>query len=210
MRTISRCPCATRLLISPSTASALRLRVAPRTSGITQNAHENEQPSWILTKARTRSSLASAWTQPIAPTSPATVSTACSIWPGTTVTFGGSPANAVSESRAPHPVTYTRACVRAAREAAWRDFARPSFVTQQVFTTATSPRPSTSRCPSRTSRSRSACASVCETLQPRNLTEKLATRREITDARGGPPAQPPSWTRRSTRYPSSSGLSETR
>ena len=56
-------------------------RVAPRTSGITQNAQENEQPSWILTKARTRSSLASACTQPIAPTSPATVSTACSIWP---------------------------------------------------------------------------------------------------------------------------------
>ena len=34
-------------------ASALRLRVAPRTSGITQNAQENEQPSWIFTNART-------------------------------------------------------------------------------------------------------------------------------------------------------------
>ena len=31
----------------------------PRTSGMTQNAHENEQPSWIFTKARVRSSLAS-------------------------------------------------------------------------------------------------------------------------------------------------------
>ena len=72
-------------------------RVAPRTSGITQNAHENEHPSWILTNARTRSSLASACTQAIAPTSPAQVSTACSIWPGTTVTFSGNPANAVSE-----------------------------------------------------------------------------------------------------------------
>ncbi len=72
---------------------------------MTQNAHENEQPSWILTNARTRSSLASACTQAIAPTSPATVSTACSIWPGTTVTFSGSPANAVFESRAPQPVT---------------------------------------------------------------------------------------------------------
>ena len=71
--------------------SALRLRVAPRTSGITQNAHENEQPSWIFTNARTRSSRASACTQAIAPTSPATVSTACSIWPGTTVTFAGQP-----------------------------------------------------------------------------------------------------------------------
>ena len=46
--------------------------MAPRTSGITQNPQENEQPSWILTNARTRSSRASAWTQPIAPTSPAT------------------------------------------------------------------------------------------------------------------------------------------
>ena len=55
-----------------STASALRLRDAPRTSGITQKLHENEQPSWIFTNARTRSSRASAWTQPIAPTSPAT------------------------------------------------------------------------------------------------------------------------------------------
>ena len=105
MRTISRWPCSTRRRISARTASALRLRVAPRTSGITQNAHENEQPSWILTKARTRSSRTSAWTQAIAPTSPATVSTACSIWPGTTVTFAGNPANAVSESRAPQPVT---------------------------------------------------------------------------------------------------------
>ena len=105
MSTISRWPCATRRRISARTASALRLRVAPRTSGITQNAHENEQPSWIFTNARTRSSRTSAWTQAIAPTSPATVSTACSIWPGTTVTFAGSPANAVSESRAPQPVT---------------------------------------------------------------------------------------------------------
>ena len=81
------------------------LRVAPRTSGITQNAQENEQPSWIFTNARTRSSLASACTHAIAPTSPATASTACSICPGTTVTLSGSPANAVAESRAPQPVT---------------------------------------------------------------------------------------------------------
>ena len=105
MSTISRWPCPTRRRISVRTASALRLRVAPRTSGITQNAHENEQPSWIFTNARTRSSLASACTQAIAPTSPATVSTACSIWPETTVTFPGNPANAVSESLAPQPVT---------------------------------------------------------------------------------------------------------
>ena len=44
----------------------------PRTSGMTQNAHENEQPSWIFTNARVRSSRARACTQPIAPTSPAT------------------------------------------------------------------------------------------------------------------------------------------
>ena len=39
---------------------------------MTQKLHENEQPSWIFTKARTRSTRASACTQPIAPTSPAT------------------------------------------------------------------------------------------------------------------------------------------
>ena len=72
MRTTSRWPCATRRRISPSTASAARLREAPRTSGMTQKRHENEQPSCTLTKARTRSRRASACTQPIAPTSPAT------------------------------------------------------------------------------------------------------------------------------------------
>ena len=39
---------------------------------MTQKLHEKEQPSCTLTNARTRSSRASAWTQPIAPTSPAT------------------------------------------------------------------------------------------------------------------------------------------
>ena len=72
MRTISRCPCETRRWMSASTAVARRLRVAPRTSGMTQNEHENEQPSWIFTNARVRSSRVSARTQPIAPTSPAT------------------------------------------------------------------------------------------------------------------------------------------
>src|SRR5438552_4053717 len=71
--TTSRWPCATRRTISSSTASARRLREAPRTSGMTQKLHENEQPSWTFTNARTRSSRASAWTQPIAPTSPSFV-----------------------------------------------------------------------------------------------------------------------------------------
>ena len=65
MRTTSRWPCSTRRPTSRRTASALRLREAPRTSGMTQKPHENEQPSWILTNARTRSRRASAWTQPI-------------------------------------------------------------------------------------------------------------------------------------------------
>ena len=57
--TISRCPCATRRSISASTAAARRLRVPPRTSGMTQKAHENEHPSWIFTNARVRSTRAS-------------------------------------------------------------------------------------------------------------------------------------------------------
>ena len=55
-----------------STASARRLREPPRTSGTTQKLHENEQPSWIFTKARTRSRRASSLTQASAPRSPAT------------------------------------------------------------------------------------------------------------------------------------------
>ena len=89
MRTTSRWPCATRRRISPRTASALRLRELPRTSGITQKLHENEQPSWIFTNARTRSMRASAWTQPIAPTSPATNAAVSSLRFATTVTFVG-------------------------------------------------------------------------------------------------------------------------
>ena len=58
--TTSRWPWSTRRRTSPSTAAALRLRESPRTSGITQYPHENEQPSWIFTNARTRSSLAPA------------------------------------------------------------------------------------------------------------------------------------------------------
>ena len=61
---------------------------------MTQNAHENEQPSWILTNARTRSSRCSALTQPIAPTSPATKAAASSPVRPVTTTFGALPANA--------------------------------------------------------------------------------------------------------------------
>ena len=82
-----------------------------------------------------------------------------------------------------------RACEPPARRpaATSRD---ASFVTQHVLTTATSPAPSTSRWPSRSSRSRSACASVWETLQPRKRTEKLAIEPEnlLADVQVGRPA----------------------
>src|SRR5438067_2355068 len=117
VRTTSRWPCATRRAISASTASAARLRDAPRTSGITQKLHEKLQPSCTLTKARTRSRRASAWTHPIAPTSPATKSGVSSLRRATTTTLSGRPSNASAARFAPHPVTYTRACVRAARGA---------------------------------------------------------------------------------------------
>jgi hypothetical protein len=136
--TISRCPCSTRRRTSASTASARRLRDAPRTSGMTQKLHENEQPSWIFTNARTRSSRASAWTHPIAPTSPATNAAVSSARRATTVTFAGRLAKAFCARFAAQPVTYTRPCVRAARAAAFRLFATASFVTQQVLITATS------------------------------------------------------------------------
>ena len=79
-----------------------RLREAPRTSGITQKLHEKLQPSCTRTKARTRSSRASAWTQPIAPTSPATNAGVSSLRRETTATFSGSPANASPARFAPH------------------------------------------------------------------------------------------------------------
>src|SRR5215211_5607904 len=105
VRTTSRCPCATRRRTSPITACALRLRVPPRTSGMTQKLQENEQPSWILTKARTRSRRASAWTQPIAPTSPATNCAASSLLRGTMTTFSGRSPNGSPSRFAPQPVT---------------------------------------------------------------------------------------------------------
>ena len=78
-----------------------RLRDAPRTSGITQKLHEKEQPSWIFTNARTRSSRASAWTQPIAPTSPATNAAVSSARFATTTTFGGQAREARSPRGSP-------------------------------------------------------------------------------------------------------------
>ena len=87
MRTISRWPCATRRRISPSTASARRLRVPPRTSGITQKLQEKLQPSWIFTNARTRSRRASSCTQPSVPTSAATAAGVSSLRRRTTTTF---------------------------------------------------------------------------------------------------------------------------
>ncbi len=167
MSTISGWPWATRRRISASTADARRLRVPPRTSGMTQNAHENEHPSWIFTNARRRSRRAEASTHAIAPTSPATAAGVSSLGRATTVTFGATRAKAPSRF-APQPVTKTLSCVRAARETAWRDFETASFVTQQVFTTAMSATPSASTWPSASSRSRTACASANETLQPRN------------------------------------------
>ena len=153
----------------------MRLRVAPRTSGITQNAHENEHPSWIRTNARTRSRRCGASTQPIAPTSPATNAAASSPVRLVTTTFSGAPANAFSRFEA-HPVTYTDRAERAARAAACRDFETASCVTQQVLTTWISPASATSTCPSASNRSRIACASANETLHPRNRVENVAMR----------------------------------
>ena len=193
---------------------AAAARVAPRTSGITQNAHENEQPSWIFTNARTRSSRASACTQPIAPTSPATISAACSIWPATTVTFGRQPGERVAREFARRSRSRRHAaCVRAAREAALRRFARPSFVTQQVLITATSPRPGGLAWPSRSSRSRSACASACETLQPRNSTRERSPSAENRTRRTcevAPPSRRPGRGARPARSRRARGSSETR
>ena len=55
---------------------------------MTQNEHENEQPSWIFTNARIRSSPARACTQPIAPTSPATAAGTSSLGRAITDTLG--------------------------------------------------------------------------------------------------------------------------
>jgi hypothetical protein len=71
---------------------------------MTQKLHENEQPSWIFTNARTRSIRASAWTHPIAPTSPATKAAVSSLRFATTATFGGRFANASPCKLAPQPV----------------------------------------------------------------------------------------------------------
>src|SRR3990170_3380279 len=149
---------------------------------MTQKLHEKLQPSCTFTNARTRSSRAAAWTQPIAPTSPATKSAVSSLSSGTTTTFCGRPANA-SFRLAPQPVTYTRPPLRAAWRAALRDFRTASLVTQQVLRTATSGVSVVSECPSASRRSRISCASAWETLQPRKLTENVAIVGHVRDAR---------------------------
>ncbi len=72
---------------------------------MTQKAQEKEHPSWIFTNARTRSRRASAWTHPIAPTSPATKAGVSSLRRSTTTTFSGRPANAFACMFAAQPVT---------------------------------------------------------------------------------------------------------
>src|SRR5262249_62433605 len=87
--------------------------------------------------------------------------------------FGGGPPRA-RWGWAPPPAPYARGGVRAAGEAPRRDLRTASFVTQQVLTTAISAS-TRSSWPSRSSVSRIACASECETLQPRKRTENVAT-----------------------------------
>src|SRR5579875_2189488 len=82
---------------------------------MTQKRQENEQPSCTLTKARTRSSRLSAWTQPIAPTSPATAAGVSSLRRATTTTFAGRPAKASPARFAPPPVRAGGAAGRLAR-----------------------------------------------------------------------------------------------
>jgi hypothetical protein len=143
---------------------------------MTQKAHEKEQPSWIFTNARVRSTRASARTHPIAPTCPATVAGSSSLCPVTIDTLDGIASNAPSRF-APQPVTKTRPWLRAARDAAWRDFEIASCVTQHVFTTATSAASDVSTWPSPSRCSRTACASAYDTLQPRKRTENDAIAR---------------------------------
>ena len=175
MRTTSRWPCSTRRRTSASTASAARLREAPRTCGMTQNAHEKLQPSCTFTNARTRSSPTSARTHPIAPTSRATKSGVRSPGSRTTVTFVGQARESVAgEVRAAaRHVDAARPPGGPARRLARlphrlvRDAARVDD--GDVGVLAAPP-----TWPSATSRSRISWTSVCETLQPRKSTVNVA------------------------------------
>ena len=174
MRTTSRWPCSTRRRISASTRRARPAARARRArAGSTQKVHEKEQPSCTFTNARTRSSRASAWTQPIAPTSPATNGRRLLAAPGDDDDVLRQAGERVRRrgSRRSRSRRRGGACARPAT-AAWRDLRSASWVTQHVLTTATSAPSARSAWPSASSRSRTACASVCETLQPRKPTEK--------------------------------------
>ena len=124
-------------------SAADRLREAPRTLGTTQNEQLKLQPSWILTKARTRSGPKLPSTQPILPISPATCAAVRSLGSATAATFSPDPGNA-SARLAPQPIRNTRSDRREARRAAFRDLRTASWVTQQVERTATSASPPTS------------------------------------------------------------------
>ena len=119
-------------------AAAARRRRAR--AGSTQKAHEKEQPSWIFTNARTRSSRASAWTQPIAPTSPATAAGVSSLRPRDDDDVRRQAGERVAgEVRAAAGHVDARVRARGPRGRLAR-LRTASCVTQQVLTTATSPR----------------------------------------------------------------------
>ncbi len=87
-----------RRRISASTAAAARLRDSPRTSGITQKPHENEQPSWISDEGA--DAVEPGFRLHVADRarhSPATKAALCSGGGrATTVTFGGQAGEGVS------------------------------------------------------------------------------------------------------------------
>ena len=82
-----------------------RERLAPRTFGITQNAHPNVQPSCTFTNARVRSSRGAGPTQAVAPSSRAMRSAASSAVSRTTVTRLSVLPNVSGPSRVAQPVT---------------------------------------------------------------------------------------------------------
>src|SRR4051812_6212720 len=173
--TTSTWPRATRRRTSATRSDSGRERLGPRTSGITQKLHENEQPSCTFTTARIGWGAPSAGRAPRQP-SPAsrspTAPGACSGAAATTCTRSPRPPSSAAASRAAQPVTTTCPAPSArARRTAWRVFATASAVTAQPFTTCTEPPAATSSRPSAASRSRSSARSVCETLQPRNWPE---------------------------------------
>ena len=188
--------------------ASLRARAGSRRT----RTRTSSRPGSSRTRASARGARR-AWTQPIAPTSPATAAAISSLGRATTATFGATCSNAPSRFAAQPVDVDAFVRPRGARDRLAR--LRDGLVRHaaRVHDRDVARARRTSAWPSREQALATACASANDTLQPRNRTEKVAIegtslvplarkrRPPSPRARAARPAPSPAPRRSSARYP---------